>query len=312
MTQSAPVAHDAEAAGHSRSRRVGRYWPFLVPALIGVAALIVVPLGFTVYYSLRNFNLQVGSDAFIGLSNYVDLFSGSDNGFLMSVVRTIVYVTVVIVADFVLAMTQALLVDRMKPLSAKIWRGIFILPILIIPAASAVFWRMIMYAPGTGAFLKVLGLSGIVDPPLGDSQLAFAAILITVIWAWSPWVFVLFSAGLDQIDRSVIEAAKVDGASYWQRLRMIILPLMKPLIFVTLSFKALDSFLSFEFIWVMTQGGPGGSTHNLSTFIYERAFSFLNYGSGSAMAIVMLLMTTVLSIAAVLVWQRSYGKESQQ
>ena len=113
----------------------------------------------------------------------------------------------------------------------------------------------------------------------------------------SPWVFILFSTGLDQLDRSVLEASMVDGASYWQRLRTIIFPLMRPVIFVTLSFKALDSFLSFPFVWVLTQGGPGNSTHILSTFIYQQAFNLLDYGNGSAMAIVMLLISGVISVA---------------
>jgi ABC-type sugar transport system permease subunit len=183
------------------------------------------------------------------------------------------------------------------------------LPILIIPTASAVFWRTIMYSPN-GQFLRVLGLNHILSPPLGDPKLAFWAIIITVIWAWSPWVFLLLSAGLDRIPRDIIEAAMVDGASYFARLRLIILPLMKPTIFVTLSFKAIDSFLSFPFVWVMTQGGPGGSTHLLSTYIYRTAFSLLNYGLGSAMSVVMLVISGVLSTVVVLLWNRSYGKEA--
>nr|WP_249776871.1 sugar ABC transporter permease [Leifsonia sp. C5G2] len=198
----------------------------------------------------------------------------------------------------------------MKPAWAKFWRAVFILPILVIPTASAVFWRNVMYAPHGGEFLKVLGLDGIVPPPLGDPKLAFWAIIVVVVWAWSPWVFILFSTGLDQLDRTVLEASMVDGASYWQRLRTIIFPLMRPVIFVTLSFKALDSFLSFPFVWVLTQGGPGNSTHILSTFIYQQAFNLLDYGNGSAMAIVMLLISGVISVAAVLGWQRFYGKES--
>lgn len=305
---SRPVDH-TQTRERVRPKRQG-YWPFLVPALIGVIALIAVPIGFTFYYSLRNYNLQVGSDSFAGIGNYVRLFTGQNGDFVAALLRTFGYVIVVILFDFVLAMTEALLLFSMRPAWAKFWRAVFILPILVIPTASAVFWRNVMYAPHGGEFLKVLGLDGIVAPPLGDPKLAFWAIIVVVVWAWSPWVFILFSTGLDQLDRSVLEASMVDGASYWQRLRTIIFPLMRPVIFVTLSFKALDSFLSFPFVWVLTQGGPGNSTHILSTFIYQQAFNLLDYGNGSAMAIVMLVISGVISVAAVLGWQRFYGKES--
>lgn len=313
LTRRAERERAAPRAQRPASRRLASrlgYWPFLIPALIGVIALIAVPIGFTVYYSLRNYNLQIGSDQFAGLANYARLFTGQDGDFVAALLRTFGYVVVVIALDFVLAMTQALLIFSMRQGWAKFWRAVFILPILVIPTASAVFWRNVMYAPHGGEFLRVLGLDGIIDPPLGDPKLAFWAIIVVVVWAWSPWVFILFSTGLDQIDRTVIEASMVDGAGYFQRLRTIIFPLMRPVIFVTLSFKALDSFLSFPFVWVLTQGGPGDSTHILSTFIYQQAFNLLDYGNGSAMAIVMLIISGVISVAAVLGWQRFYGKES--
>ena len=284
-------------------------WLFLTPTIIGVAALIVVPLGYAIYLSLRDFDLQRGTDSFIGLRNYSKVLTGGDAGFIAALLRTFLYVAVVIALDFIISMTQALLIFGMQPRAAKFWRAVFMLPILIIPTASAVFWQTIMYAPN-GQFLRILGLSHVLHPPLGDPKLAFWAIIITVIWAWSPWVFLLLSAGLDRMPRDVMEAAMMDGASYFQRLRRIVLPLMKPTIFVTLSFKAIDSFLSFPFVWVMTQGGPGNSTHLVSTYIYRTAFSLLNYGMGSAMAIVMLVISGILSTIVVLFWNRSYGKES--
>lgn len=304
LVAEAPIGRPRARGGPRTS-----YWIFLVPALVGVVALIAVPIGFTVYYSLRNYNLQIGTDTFAGFSNYARLLSGRNGDFVVAMLRTFGYVVVVIALDFVLAMTQALLLFSMKLRWAKIWRAVFILPILVIPTASAVFWRNVMFAPHNGEFLRVLGLQHVISPPLGDPKLAFWAIIVVVVWAWSPWVFILFSAGLDQIDKTVIEASMVDGAGYFQRLRTIIFPLMRPVIFVTLSFKALDSFLSFPFVWVLTQGGPGDSTHILSTFIYQQAFNLLDYGNGSAMAVVMLLVSGALSVGAVLGWQRFYGRD---
>ena len=304
-----PPATERPPARKRFSMQRINYWPFLAPAIVTITAIIVAPLIYTFYLSLRNFDLTRGTNQFIGFDNYADIIGGADPEFVASLGRTLVYVVLVVGLDFVIGMTQALFIFSMGARAAKFWRLIFMLPILIIPTAAAVFWRAIMYAPPNQQFLKVLGLEGVIDPPLGNPDMAFWAIIITVIWAWSPWVFLLLSGGLDALDKSVIEAATIDGANYFQRLRFIILPLMKPVIFVTLSFKAVDSFLSFPFIWVMTQGGPGGSTHLLSTYIYEQAFKFLNYGFGSALAMLMLLISSTLSIAAVLYWQRAQVKE---
>jgi ABC-type sugar transport system permease subunit len=303
----AAVAHGANRGRRAAAQDRKYYW-FLVPATVVIALLIVVPLGYTFYLSLRHYDLARGLDEYIGLANYRKILIGGDTEFVKSLLRTLFYVVVVIAFDFILGMTQALLLFEMRPRVAKVFRMIFMLPILIIPTASAVFWRTTMWAPPNEQFLRALHLDGLIDPPLGSPDLALWAIIVTVIWAWSPWVFLLLSGGLDYLDRSVLEASMVDGASYFQRLRRIILPLMRPVIFVTLSFKAVDSFLSFPFVWVMTQGGPQGSTHLMSTYIYEQAFKFLNYGFGSALAIVMLLISSLLSIASVLYWQRTQNK----
>jgi multiple sugar transport system permease protein len=308
VSSAPPSKNRKPAKGTFKGDREGRYWWFLTPAVLVIAGLIVAPLCYTFYLSLRHYDLARGLDEFVGLGNYVEIFSGGDPEFIKSLVRTLVYVLVVITFDFLLGMTQALLLFSMRPRVAKVFRLLFMLPILIIPTASAVFWRTTMWAPPNEQFLRSLGLDGLINPPLGDPDLALWAIIITVIWAWSPWVFLLLSGGLDSIDRSVLEAAMMDGASYFQRLRLIILPLMRPVIFVTLSFKAVDSFLSFPFVWIMTQGGPRGSTHLMSTYIYEQAFKFLNYGYGSALAIVMLLISAALSIGAVLYWHRTQEK----
>lgn len=283
------------------------YWIAIVPAAAAVVALIVVPLGYAFALSLRNYNLLYGFDSPAGLNNYVNALT-NDPVFWASLLRTLVYMVVVITLDFVLGFAQAFLLYQLRPRAAAVFRSVFLLPILVIPAASAMFWRLTMWGTPNSEFLRVFGLNNILPPPLGSVTLAFPAIIITVWWAWSPFVFLLIHGGLEGLDQSVIEAAKVDGASYGMIIRKIILPLLKPVIFVALSFKAVDSFLSFPFIWIMTQGGPGDATHLLSTFVYQQAFQQQDYGYGSALAIVMLAISGSLSIVAVSVWQK-YGAE---
>jgi ABC-type sugar transport system permease subunit len=151
----------------------------------------------------------------------------------------------------------------------------------------------------------MFGLEDVFGPPLSSPTFALVAIIVTSWWAWSPWAFLLLLGGLESLDPSPMEAARVDGASYRQVVWHVILPMMKPVIFATLSFKAVDSFLTFSFVWLMTQGGPGKSTHLLSTYVYEQAFRFLDYGYGSAMALVMVAISAVLSFIAVYYWQKA-------
>lgn len=287
------------------TRTDNAYWYFVLPALIVVAIFFVGPLGFASWLSFREFNLIRNTNTFVGLDNYARVFT--DVGFLLALARTIAYVGIVTFVDFIFGFAQALLLFGLSVRFARFFRGVFLLPILLIPSASAMFWRMVMYAPPNVQILRIFGLDGVVPPLLSDPQLAFWGIILTVWWAWSPWVFLLLLGGLESLDRAPIEAARIDGAPYFRIVWHVILPLMRPVIFVTLSFKAVDSFLSFPFVWLMTQGGPGQSTHLLSTFIYEKAFHFLDYGYGSAMAITMLLISGIISIVAVIYWQRAYA-----
>lgn len=292
-----------EAAG-PLSRRWRVYWLFVLPALLCIAAFVVVPLAYAFWLSLRDFNLLLFTDRFVGLSNYQKALT--DPGFLASFGRTIVYVVAVVSVDFVLGFTQALLLYRLPLSTAKLLRGVFMLPILLVPSAAAMLWRSVMYGPPYLEFNRIFGLPENFVM-LSQPNTAFLGIIITVIWAWSPWVFLLLLGGLEALDTDPLEAAELDGASFLQSVWYVILPMMRPVIFVALSFKAVDSFLTFPFPWNMTQGGPAGSTHVLSTYIYESATQFLNYGYGSSLALVMLLVGTILSASVILfAWRKGY------
>ncbi|MCL4370698.1 MAG: sugar ABC transporter permease [Chloroflexi bacterium] len=305
----------AEAAGAAQKGAKARgaspldarwrvYWLFTLPALLCVALFVAVPLVYAFWLSLRDFNLLLITDRFVGLANYQKALT--DPEFLASFFRTILYVVVVVSVDFILGFTQALLLFRLPLTAAKLLRGVFILPILLVPSAAAMLWRSVMYGPPFLEFNRAFGLPESFVM-LAQPNTAFLGIIITVIWAWSPWVFLLLLGGLEAMDPDPLEAAELDGANFLQSVWYIILPMMRPVIFVALSFKAVDSFLTFPFPWTMTQGGPAGSTHVLSTYIYESATKFLNYGYGSSLALLMLLIGTILSTAVILfAWRKGY------
>jgi ABC-type sugar transport system permease subunit len=303
LARAAPLTTRRTAA-RPLARRWHAYWLFVVPALVCVVLFVVLPLAYAVWLSLRNYNLQFGTNRFIGLANYTRALADTDFHFAFG--RTLLYVVVVVTADFVIGFSQALLLYRLSSGWSRALRGVFMLPILLIPSAAAMLWRMVMYNPPFQEFNRVLGLPESFSI-LAQPNTAFWGIVLTVIWAWSPWVFLLLLGGLESLDTAPLEAAALDGASFWRTVWDIILPMMRPVIFVTLGFKAIDSFLTFPFPWVMTEGGPAGSSHVLSTYIYENAFKFLNYGYGSALALLMLLAGAAVStVGIVFAWRKGY------
>jgi ABC-type sugar transport system permease subunit len=270
---------------HHRARR--NYWLFCVPALALLIVVIGVPVAYTVHLSTLHYSLLNGTQSPAGLANYKRALT--DPGVWRALERTAIYIVVTGALDFAIGMIQALIVFQLKGRLAKIVKGFFILPILLIPSVSAIFWQMIMYGPPYEEFNRLFGISLNV-PLLGGTSTALIGIMITAIWAWSPWSFLLLSSGLESLNREILEAAAIDGAGFLTVVRRMIFPLLRPVIFVTVAFKAVVSLNTFAFPWAMTRGGPGGSSHVLATYIYQNSFGLFNYGYGAAASILMLIL----------------------
>lgn len=279
------------------------YWLFCLPALLVLIVVIGVPTGYTIKLSLENYSLLTGgAQTFVGLANYTAAFHNSE--LWHAILRTGIYIVVTGVFDFLIGFAQALLIFHIGGRLAKILKGIFILPILLVPSAAAVFWALVMYGPPFQEFNRLLGLP-LSLPILGTTGTALLGILITVIWAWSPWTFILLSSGLESLNREPIEAASVDGAGFWSIVRYVILPMMRPVIFVTVVFHAVASLNTFAFPWAMTQGGPANSSHVFATFIYHDAFVEYNYGLGAAESVIMLVIGVAAAVLAARLASRS-------
>ncbi|MBI4574346.1 MAG: sugar ABC transporter permease [candidate division NC10 bacterium] len=297
------------AAPRTLTRGIRRSWDaelwwFLLPAALAVFAVVGIPLMHVAYLSLFDYNIMSFRNQYIGLGNYAKILQDTDFGWAL--LRTWWYVAVVVGTDFVYGFLVALLAWQLPLGWSKLFRAIVILPMILIPSAAAMLWRSVIYTPPYAIFDRLLGLPMSVSV-LASPQTALWGIILTAIWGWSPWVFLLLLAGLEGLPTEPLEAARIDGASFPQLVWQVILPMMKPVIFITLSLKAVDSFLSFTFPWIMTEGGPGGSSHVLSTYIFERAFKFLDYGYGSSLGVVMLGIA-VLTSASIIVyaWRQGY------
>ena len=297
------------AAARAGRRRVKRSWDaglwwFLVPAALAILVVVVVPLVQVVYLSLFDYNIMRFTNRYVGLGNYANVLRDADFG--RALLRTWWYVAAVIAADFVYGFLVALLAWRLPLAWSKLFRAVVILPMILIPSAAAMLWRSVIYTPPYAAFDHLFGLPASTSV-LASPSTALWGIILTAVWGWSPWVFLLLLAGLEGLPAEPLEASRIDGANAWQTVWYVILPMMKPVIFITLSLKAIDSFLSFTFPWIMTEGGPAGSSHLLSTYIFERAFKFLDYGYGSSLGVVMLAIAVVTSTGVIVyAWRQGY------
>jgi len=265
----------------------------LTPAFALVIFLFIFPLSHSFYLGFFNYNLISGEQSFAGINNYIWLFGDPD--FLWSIGRNFFYTAFVVAFNFILGFAFAELVIQKFPGRAVV-QAIILLPMLLMPVAGAITWRM-LYNTEFGLinnFLATIGLDRI--PWLANSDTALFAVMITDIWAWTPWMFLVLLAGLQSLPRDVFEAARVDGASMFRRWWNLTLPLMKPVIFVAITLKSIDTFRTFDYIWVMTKGGPGGATHVLSSFGYLIGFSSFKFGTAAAVSTIAFILALLLAL----------------
>lgn len=215
-----------------------------------------------------------------------------------SLYTTLVFAFVCVTAEMVLGIALALaLEERAKnPLKGMmVFRTLFILPMMIAPIAVGLTWRYLFDAQ-FGLLNAIVGLFGV--EPIGwlaSEHMAFTAIIIADIWQWTPFVFIMMIAALANVDSSVMEAAKIDGATWWQSTWLVKLPMIRDVIVITLLMRLIDAFRVLEVIYILTFGGPGDSTEILSLHIYKTAFISQRLGSAAAISVMLLLVVALLS-----------------
>lgn len=269
---------------------------FLGPALVIMTIALIYPLGYMIYGSFRAWDPSqaLPDTEFVGLANYVSLWG--DPNFRESVVVTLKFAFSVVSIEMLIGVGLALLLDR-NLRGMSLLRTLFILPMMIAPVVVGLMWRY-MYHPSVGIFnrsLEGLGL-GSVDW-LG--QHALLSVIIADIWQWTPFIFILSLAALQSLPKSALEAARIDGASGWQQILYIKLPLMMPVLIVTCLLRLIDAFKVLEVILVMTEGGPGLSTEILALRISRTATEFRELGVAAAMSnylLMLLLLVTILML----------------
>ncbi|SEF35881.1 sorbitol/mannitol transport system permease protein [Amycolatopsis pretoriensis] len=272
----------------------------LLPALIFVVAVTQLPFLLTVFYSFQSWNLvRPGSRHFVGLDNYIDVFS--DTTFLVALLNTVLLTVVCVLVALLLGLGLAILLDR-KFFGRGVVRTLLITPFLILPAAGALLWKTTVFDPTYGLLHFVFGTD--VD---WLSEFPLAAVMAQIVWQWTPFMMLLILAGLQSQSKEVLEAASVDGASRWRTFVSITLPHLSRFLQLATLLGAIYIVNSFDAIFLMTQGGPGTASTNLPYYIYQRAFEGFDVGQSSAMGVIVVILTMIVATFALRLMFRTFS-----
>ncbi len=280
------------------SRILNRSIPylFLTPAGIVLVFALLYPIGYLTVASFFDWRMGTpfSNAEFAGLGNYIWILN--DPHFRESFFVTITFAFVVVVVEMFIGLGLALMLER--PIRGmSVFRTIFILPMMIAPIVVGLIWRY-MYNPQFGIINKTLKQWGLASIPwLSSPDWALPSIIIADVWQWTPFIFILSLAALQSIPKSSIEAARIDGATGWQQIVYIKIPLMIPVLVVAALLRMIDAFKVLEVIYIMTNGGPGLSTEILSLRIYKTAFVSWELGRAAALSNILLFIVMIITIA---------------
>jgi sorbitol/mannitol transport system permease protein len=293
---------EASSRPVSRAETWRRRGP-LLPALIFTVIVTQLPFLLTIWYSLHSRNLlRPESDLFVGLANYVDI--AVDSTFRQTAWNSVVITLGCVLVAMVLGIVLALLLDR-PFLGRGVARTMLITPFLVMPVATSVLWSIALLNPTYGLFNWTLGLFGI-EAVDWTSTYPVIAILMALVWQWTPFMMLLVLAGLQAQPKDVLEAASVDGAGTWLTFRLITLPHLRRYIELGVLLGIIYVVNTFDQIYLMTAGGPGTASANLPFYIYQRAFLGFDVGQAAAMGVVVVIATIIVASAALRLIFRSF------
>jgi len=257
-------------------------------------ALYAYPIASVVWMSLRQVEPAYGTDDWVGLENFREIFAGEG---WRNVGRTFLYTGVCVAASFALGLAYALLTVAVEEAFSRragaLLRQVIVMPMIFIPAAAGVMW-FFAYTEHYGWVNHLLGTLGLPTYPWLVSRGAFWLVMLTDIWGWTPFMYLILLAGLQTLPREPLEAARVDGCGALQTFRHVVLPLLRPVIVIALTIKTLDTYRAFDYLWIMTQGGPGTSSTTLTVATYKTAFMDLQFGKASAYGLVSMIFPLVM------------------
>lgn len=281
-------------------------WLLVAPAIGVIALTALVPMAWTLWESLHLHDLRMPwlGRPFIGLANYVEALA--DQRLRASVVHTVAFTVVSVTLELALGLVLALTMSRAMRGRALV-RVLVLLSWATPTVVSALLWRF-MFDSQSGIVSAWLARLGVVDPALvwfAEPLAAWVPIVLADVWKMTPFVALLLLAGLESIDRTLYEAARIDGAAPWREFIEITLPLLRPALLVAVLFRALDAFRVFDLMYVLTGGGPGTATESVSLYTFNALLQHLRFGYGSALSMLVFLVTFLLALAYIRIVGRS-------
>ncbi|MWV51279.1 ABC transporter permease subunit [Rathayibacter sp. VKM Ac-2803] len=300
---STPPPRRRRSSYRMRTTLIG--WTFILPNFLGFAALTLVPVITLFYMSLTDWNV-FGQANWVGFANFERLLG--DGSFRIALTNTLYYAALHIPLTLVVSLGLALLLNN-KLRGVAFFRTAAFFPYITSIVAIAVVWNL-LFSPEYGPINQLLNLIGIANPPgwLTSSEWAMPAVVIISTWRDMGYYMILFLAGLQTVPRELHEAARVDGASVWQRFVNVTIPCLRPTTFFVTVMLTINSFKIFDLILVMTQGGPGQATLVLSQFIYQKGFQENQFGYASAVSVVLFLLCILVTLAQFFLNRRSENR----
>lgn len=265
------------------------HWLYVVPTMIINFVIVLIPALLTIVLAFCNFD-GLSMPTYAGLANFRALVD--DRVFWVALGNNIIWTAVFLIVPIAMGLLAAsmLLITRR---GSNFFQVVYFLPVVIATVITARVWQGMIYSPVTGVFgvLKQYGIS--IPNPLTQPSLALFGVATVDLWHWWGFLCVIFFAALRQVPQEQIEAARIEGASYFQMMRYVMLPGIRPTITLLMIMTVIWSFLAFDFVYILTQGGPAFSSELLSTLAYRQAFYELNVGRAAAAALVISLFGLV-------------------
>jgi multiple sugar transport system permease protein len=286
-------------AGGRLSLLADRQFKYLAitPAVLIILLIGLFPIVYTAIVSFQNINMLEEDTSFSGLLNYERLLS--DARFWQALAHTFLFLGVALPVELMLGLLLAFLFLERMP-GRQVFVALLVLPVVISPIIAGATWRLLL-DNRFGPINQIIGWFAGQEMTIlwtVNPSFAYPAILMAEIWQWTPFMFLLLLAALSNVDKSQLEAAEIDGASFLTTFRKIVLPAIGPVLAIAVLIRGLDLFRLFDIVWALTKGGPGTMTETISIYAYVQGFQQFETSYTAAMTFVIILILNVLVILA--------------
>lgn len=265
------------------------------PAFILYTILFMIPTVMGIYYAFTNWNIYSDAIHFNGLDNFKVLFIDQSFKYVRPITNTVVFAFFTSVLEAVIGLSLAIMLNR-KIFARNTLRSIFFMPQAISTIVIGIIFTTILHPTGLlNNFFDLIGLDFLQQKWLTNTATAMPSVIAVEVWRYFGLNMVIFLAGLQGIDQSYYEAARIDGANSWQLFIKITIPFIMPAVTINTVLNIVHGFRAFDIVYALTNGGPGNATEVIATMVY-REYSAGNYGLSNAMNLILLIMTTVISV----------------